>query len=460
MNTPPPLPVVPPAFKASRRLTNKLLMIAFVMVVMQVPLWMVRSTRDERARRHAEAVSSITGAWGGAQRVTGPLLVVPYRWRDDTATPREFAGELRLAPAELNVVGELAPQTLKRGIYRARVYHAGLRLTGRFVAPLPAPAAGREWVWEQARLVLAIGDGRGLRGEQSLAWAGQPLDWQTGTGLGRWPQGVQRTVSIAAGDEVEFAIDINLDGSGALEFVPTARNTRVELASDWPAPSFQGAFLPTARNVDESGFSSNWAIGHLGRDLPESWRGDDEDDYVVSERMQAAAFGVALLPSVDDYRTVERSIKYGILFLVTIFAGFFLGEMTGGQPLHLLNYLLVGAALCLFYLALLALAEFVHFGWAYAAAAGFTALMVGLYAVAVLGETRGAARISGLLVGIYGYLYFVLRLEDLSLIAGTALLFGLLGAVMYATRHLRFDDEARLAGGRAVGPEPAAEDGM
>ncbi len=47
--------------------------------------------------------------------------------------------------------------------------------------------------------------------------------------------------------------------------------------------------------------------------------------------------------------------------------------------------------------------------------------------------------------GIFGYLYFVLRLEDLSLVSGTALLFVLLGAVMYATRHLHFDETASLA---------------
>ncbi|MCC5022937.1 MAG: inner membrane CreD family protein [Candidatus Synoicihabitans palmerolidicus] len=71
---------------------------------------------------------------------------------------------------------------------------------------------------------------------------------------------------------------------------------------------------------------------------------------------------MTLVQAVDDYRTVARAIKYSILYLVTVFAGFFLGEIRGGKPLHVLNYLLVGAALCLFYLGLLALAEFIRFG--------------------------------------------------------------------------------------------------
>jgi inner membrane protein len=40
-----------------------------------------------------------------------------------------------------------------------------------------------------------------------------------------------------------------------------------------------------------------------------------------------------------------------------------------------------------------------------------------------------------MLGGVYGYLFFVLQMEDLSLLAGTVALFALLAAVMYVTRR-------------------------
>jgi inner membrane protein len=128
------------------------------------------------------------------------------------------------------------------------------------------------------------------------------------------------------------------------------------------------------------------------------------------------------------------------LFLITIFAGLFLGEFLGGRPLHLLNYILVGAALCLFFLALLALAEITGFGLAYGLATLASVGLIMSYARAVLREPRAVGSLAVLLGGIFGYLYMVLRLEDFSLIAGTVLLFVLLGAVMFVTRHLRPED--------------------
>jgi inner membrane protein len=142
---------------------------------------------------------------------------------------------------------------------------------------------------------------------------------------------------------------------------------------------------------------------------------------------------------VTAYRTVERSIKHGVLFITLGFAAFFLFEVLGGQRLHALNYLLVGAALCLFYLGLLALSEFAGFGVAYLAAAGASTALIGLYARAVLEGARRAWGVTAVLAGVYAYLFLVLRLEDFALLAGTAGLFAILAAIMYATRNLRMD---------------------
>ena len=57
----------------------------------------------------------------------------------------------------------------------------------------------------------------------------------------------------------------------------------------------------------------------------------------------------------------ERAIKYALLFIALTFLTFFAWEQVSGLRLHPLQYLLVGLALSMFYLLLLALSEHVAF---------------------------------------------------------------------------------------------------
>ena len=61
------------------------------------------------------------------------------------------------------------------------------------------------------------------------------------------------------------------------------------------------------------------------------------------------------MPVTDGYRMVELSLKYAVFVTALIFAAFFLFETLTELRLHAVHYGLVGAALCLFYLALLAI---------------------------------------------------------------------------------------------------------
>src|SRR4051812_8688375 len=91
---------------------------------------------------------------------------------------------------------------------------------------------------------------------------------------------------------------------------------------------------------------------------------------------QSAAF--------DGYRMVERALKHSMLVLTLVFAAFFLFEVLAGLRLHAVHYGLVGAALCLFYLALLALGEVFSPGYAYIGAAVASSLLIVLYSGSVL----------------------------------------------------------------------------
>jgi inner membrane protein len=154
------------------------------------------------------------------------------------------------------------------------------------------------------------------------------------------------------------------------------------------------------------------------------------------EALNSSLFGVSLMAGVDSYRTVERSIKYGVLFLAMVFAAFFLFEVRSSIRVHPVQYALVGASLCLFYLALLSLSELLSFGLAYTAGAAAATLMIAVYSALVLRGVGRAWIVAAGLTAIYGFLYVLLREQEYSLLYGTAGLFFLLGLVMYITRNI------------------------
>lgn len=433
-----------------RALVFKVFGVAFIGLVLLIPLGMVKSTLGERQARQAEAVASITQTWGGEQRVAGPVLVVPYTHkvavmesrlidgrRQEVSVDREQRGEAVFLPERLVVDGEVLPSMRKRGIYETPVYAARLKIAGKFAAPAFDFLTLREVVpqWEQARVCFVISDLRGTQQDLAVAWGGEAVALQPGARFAGMGAGVHAPVRLKAGEGREFSLDLGLNGSGALRFLPFGRQTDVKLTSSWADPSFDGAYLPAEREVGPEGFSAKWGVSYYGRSFPQQWSEGGEGQPSV-QKIEETGFGVSLMEPVNAYRTVERAIKYGVLFITLVFTTFFLFEAVCRLRLNALNYLLVGAALCLFYLGSLALAEFLAFGLAYAVAAGLSTGLIALYAWRILRGGRRAWLVGGMLGGVYGYLYFVLQMEDFALLAGTGALFVVLAAVMYATRRL------------------------
>lgn len=138
----------------------------------------------------------------------------------------------------------------------------------------------------------------------------------------------------------------------------------------------------------------------------------------------------------EPYRIVERALKHSPLVLALVFTAFFLFETLVSLRLHLVHYGLVGAAMCLFYLALLALGEVLGPGPAYTGAAGASSLLITLYSAAILRSQFRALAVGALLGCVHGVLYIVLRMEFYALLAGTGALFAALAAVMYFTRNV------------------------
>ncbi len=450
---PPPLPVVAvPARRPS--IFVKLASIAALILGLQVPLMLTHGVLTERQGYQRQAVAEIASRWGNDQVVTGPILAVPYAYRTQVIRAKVVAGrveqveetELTTAtayflPEALTVAGSVETETRHRGIYDAAVYGTQLQLAGWFQPDFAAADIAADRIdWDRAGVLVGVSDLRGVRSVSPLRIAGRrPTEFESADGAaGEFLPLIARIEGAAAGRRLDFVLEVAVQGSERLELAPVGKVTTVVLESAWPDPSFCGAYLPVKRRIASQGFKAEWEISHFSRGFPQSWTTQTNRSEEMMRKIGAADFGVAFARPVDGYRQSERAEKYGLLFFVLIFAVFFLFEMTAALRIHPLQYALVGAGLCLFFLGFLALSEFMATGLAYGAAAAACVALVSLYAWSFLRTGGRTLVIAGGLAATYGYLYFVLQSQDFALLAGTAALFVGLGLVMYGTRRLNW----------------------
>jgi inner membrane protein len=183
--------------------------------------------------------------------------------------------------------------------------------------------------------------------------------------------------------------------------------------------------------VSKDGFSATWRILHMNRNYPQIWVGDQY-------KTDCSAFGLQLLQTADIYQKSTRLAKYAIMFLVFTFITFFFAEIISSHRLHPVQYLLVGAAILLFYTLVLSMSEHIHFNYAYIISAASITLLIAGYSKAIVPDSKFAFSVLGILTFLYSYLFIVLQLEDYSLIMGSLGLLVILAIVMFVTRKVRW----------------------
>lgn len=425
----------------------KLGAILFLVLLLQIPLLLVGSVRSEREGLRSKAISEVGMRWGGSQKVLGPVLAVPYTFRQ-LGNPDLNRAVAFFLPENLELKSSLSPEVRARGIYQVPVYTAELSLQGRF-GKLDWKQVGVEPIsilWAEAWVFILLEDNAGLRAAPDWEVAGTRHSWAPGTRWSLWPRGIHASVPWATlqAEGGTFSIQLKLAGSGSFLASPVGRSSSIELSSNWPDPSFTGRQLPEKRSVDARGFSAQWASSFLARGIPQQWTYLGGDSMVTKEELLDSFVGVNLMPPTDAYKTTERALKHGMLFITLVFAAFFVFELSGSTKLSVFNYVLVGASLCLFFLGLLAMSEFVSYALAYWIPAAASIALVGSYCAAVFRARRRALWATLGLLAVYGYLYFVLQMQDYALLAGTAALFLTLAAVMWVTRRLGSEEKTAV----------------
>lgn len=423
----------------SASVTLKALVIGVIVLLLLIPLSMLQGVVSERAALREQAYSRVAEGWGGGVTMSGPMLIIPtehtIRDKDQTHIVRS---DVYLLPATLDIASKLNLEAEPRrvGIYAVPVYLTDVRLRGRFEFEALKALMDRPDVtyrWDQTRLRLPLSHVGSLREVNTAKFADQTVKLGPG-GAGVY-RGVDATVDLTPhvqGGVASFDFNVIVAGSRELSLLPLGSQTTVAIESNWPHPSFHGAFLPASREISPDGFTARWQVLELNRSYTQAWREGEASEAMLAE----SAFGVGLHQTVDVYQRGERAIKYAILFIALTFLTFFAWERVAGIRLHPLQYLLVGLALSMFYLLLIALSEHVAFALAYGVAAVALVLLVGVYiAGALKSRTRGLMA-GTVMTAVYGLLYALVLSEDYALLLGAIVLFAALAGVMLVTRKV------------------------
>ena len=300
------------------------------------------------------------------------------------------------------------------------------------------PAArriGQPW------LSYGIADVRGLRSTPVLRVNGRDVALLEGQGA-REGSGLHvRLDAPQPGQtlDLDTQLDVVLGGTETLALVPLGRKNRFALDSAWPHPSFAGT--SPRQDATASGFRADWDIASVASNAQGKFLAGSS----LAELAREEGVSVSLIDPVDIYTQADRATKYGLLFVVLTFVGFFLFELIKQLPIHPIQYGLVGLALAIFFLLLVSLSEHIAFLYAYLAASLACIGLLGFYLSAVLRSTARGLGFAAMLATLYAALYGLLVSEDNALVLGAGLLFLVLATVMVITRKV---DWYQLAGAR------------
>ena len=412
----------------------KLLSIGFLIAILLIPNNMIQSLISERKVNQFEAEREVSEKWGAPVALTGPILTIPFeRVHQGTEGPLVTKHYAHFLPTELNTKGDLTPSTRKRGIYEVVVYNTQLKVKGSFdeIEFEHLRANAEQVQWEEAFVSIGIPDMAGIQSDINLEFG--EATYRMGPGIpvkDVIPSGVNARVSLdESTGKIDYAFDLNINGTKVLLFNPIGKSTHIQLNSTWPHPSFTGQFLPDQYEVTEGGFSAEWSVFDLNRNYPQSWVDD-------AHEIETAEFGVNLYQPVDNYQRNTRSAKYAVLILFLTFITFFFVEILNKKKIHPIQYILIGLALTVFYTLLLSLSEQIGFNAAYFTAAAIIIAMVTLYTRSILGSSRLALILLAFFSMIYAFIFVILQMEDQSLLVGSFGLVIVLALCMYLSRKV------------------------
>lgn len=426
----------------TNNMTIKALVIVAMAILLLLPIELVKSLIAERNATQVEVENEIGEKWGGGrQEIEGPILVLPYlqeEWVTDAANPKEkkkivVQQNLYFGADEVNISGNIATEERARTMFKTLVYQSSMNLNGafRFTDEQKRLISGKDIQYNEAYIIMSMTSIRGLKNEVVVDVNDKKISAKVQSkGNAMISHGLVIPQIFGSNNnsvqDVNFKLDLVMNGTQNLKFRNYAKNTNIDLKSNWGTVFFGGSVLPDDRHF-ENGFDAKWNFysengGQLKPDSPNN-----------SELVE-----IDFRYPVNDYQMNMRAVKYAIMFIALTFLVFFLVELISRKRIHPMQYILVSCGLILFYTLLLALSEHVGFDWAYLISSAAIVSLITAYTLSIFTKRKQSLMMGGFLIMLYLYLYVILQLEDLALLFGSIGLFIALAIVMFVSRKINW----------------------
>jgi inner membrane protein len=432
------------AASPSSKLALKAFAIAGLTLVILIALFMISDTISSRQNYRDDAARSIAESYASSQTLIGPVLIRPFTVTTHTTETSDKGvkkivehtrtGSAWSFPHDLDLAGELKPSEKRHGLYKVPVYELNSHMVGSVDvvdAVLHDGETAKDVTYSAPYFALAVSDVRGIVGTPKMTVNNQPAQMYQGVPEQQtWKPNLQVPVRVppeGLHGRLNFTLDLTLAGTEKLNIAPIADSNHIELHSSWPSPLFAGSFLPRSLSVGQQGFKAAWDISSLA---------SATQQQMIEHSDHFDQLNVDLITPIDPYKLSDRAVKYGILFVIITFGGFFIFEVMQRLPIHPVQYFLVGLALAIFFLLLISFSEHMSFGVAYLLASVACIGLLTFYLSYVLRSVRFGVTFGALLTLLYAGVYGLLISEDNALVLGSLMLFGLLAVVMYVTRKV------------------------
>jgi inner membrane protein len=438
----------------------KLIVVSAMALLMTIPGFFVGGLVDDRTKRAEDVVKEISSHVGGPQTFLGPTLAIPY-----SIPPRSLAdsakyGTYLVFPAQATAALRTTTEERHRSLFRVPVFQANLKLDANFdLSGVPADAPqGAELDWSRAEIIVGVSDPRGALADATLTTESKtvtlvPSEVADNITFGEdQSQHVKLTLFgakaggfVKANSQLQTTSTLRFSGAERISVLAYGKTTHLTAQGDWRNPGFDGGIPPVQRNISRQGFTAEWSVPFIARGV----RAEGPSDSITG--LDTTALGMSFIEVADPYQSVNRSLKYVLLFLGLLFLSYFIFEATTGKRVHPAQYVLVGIAQIIFYLLLLSFAERIGFDYGFMLAGTATVILLSANAGWIFSSRLQGARALVIFTLLYALIYLLLTLEDNALLVGAIASFLTVATAMYFTRRIDWYSSLPITGT----PEPS-----
>ncbi|WP_291049175.1 MULTISPECIES: cell envelope integrity protein CreD [unclassified Empedobacter] len=436
-------------------------LVCLLVLGLLIPIPFILNLIEERQGNKEKVITEISDKWSGKQTIYGPFIEVTYMENVNDGQGKVVKQQVKkyISANDLNINGTIDTQLKSRSIYEAVVYNSKLNINSKFKNysdMLNEVEVCAENV-VSTKIVFGISDSKGYENKVIVQSNNKnyPLNMDNITSTitiqpevrvenGEYLEQVSTTKKVmpvqmmsqkidpSTFDFNQVSINLVMKGSQMLNIIPSAINTKVDLATNWKDLKYDGNFLPNSDPETKNGKTNvKWSIYQQNPLQGQIWQdASNFSDY---------SFGVNFLQMNDHYDKTYRSTKYAILFIGLTFVAFFFIESRNNFNIHLVQYALVGFAICVNFVLLLSLSEYLGFDIAYFISSGATILLITFFVNSFLKSFGFTFKITLMLILLYTFIYSVLQLKEHALLVGSIGLFIIVAILMYYSKNIEWN---------------------